>query len=207
MRAQIEAEPRERETRHLAAALKDPRVLLLTVAQFGFTAGSYGVGIWLPQILKDARLSNVAIGFLTGGCYVVASVAMIIWAAWVDRTGRKINNLTLACLVASIGLVLAIVTANFWLSLTWITVALAGITSARAIFWTIPTRFLTGLAAAGGLAFINSVATLGGFVGPYAMGWLRDTTGSFSAGLMVMAGFLVLATVTSWSLKLFVTQE
>jgi ACS family tartrate transporter-like MFS transporter len=207
VRTRIAAEQRERETRHLLTALADPRVLILTVAQFGFTAGSYGVGIWLPQIMKDARLSNVTIGFLTGACYVVASVAMIAWAAWVDRSGRKIKNLTLACLVAAAGLGLAIATASFWLSLLWITVALAGITSARAIFWTIPTRFLTGLAAAGGLAFINSVATLGGFVGPYAMGWLRDTTGSFSAGLMAMAGLLVLATIMSWSLKLFVTQE
>jgi len=207
VRARIAAEPRERETRHLLAALADPRVLILTVAQFGFTAGSYGVGIWLPQIMKDARLSNVRIGFLTGACYVVASVAMIAWAAWVDRSGRKIKNLTLACLVAAAGLGLAIATASFWLSLLCITVALAGITSARAIFWTIPTRFLTGLAAAGGLAFINSVATLGGFVGPYAMGWLRDATGSFSAGLLAMAGLLLLATIMSWSLKLFVTQE
>jgi nitrate/nitrite transporter NarK len=132
---------------------------------------------------------------------------MIVWAAWVDRSGRKIKNLTLACLVAAAGLLFAIATASFWLSLLWITVALSGITAARAIFWTIPTRFLTGLAAAGGLAFINSVATLGGFVGPYAMGWLRDATGSFSAGLMAMAGLLVLATIMSWSLKLFVTEE
>ncbi|HEU5254800.1 MAG TPA: MFS transporter [Vicinamibacterales bacterium] len=207
VRARIDSERRERETRNLLLALKDPRVLILTVAQFGFTAGSYGVGIWLPQIMKDARLTNLTIGVVTGACYVVASVAMIAWAAWVDRSGRKIKNLTLACLVAAAGLVLAIATANFWLSLIWITVALSGITSARAIFWTIPTRFLTGLAAAGGLAFINSVATLGGFVGPYAVGWLRDATGSFSAGLMAMAGLLVLATVMSWSLKLFVTQE
>jgi len=207
VRARIDSERRERETRNLLLALKDPRVLILTVAQFGFTAGSYGVGIWLPQIMKDAQLTNLTIGVVTGGCYVVASVAMIVWAAWVDRSGRKIKNLTLACLVAAAGLMLAIATANFWLSLIWITVALSGITSARAIFWTIPTRFLTGLAAAGGLAFINSVATLGGFVGPYAVGWLRDATGSFSAGLMAMAGLLVLATVMSWSLKLFVTQE
>ena len=157
--------------------------------------------------MKDARITNVTIGFLSGACYVVASIAMIAWAAWVDHTGRKIKNLTLACLVAAIGLVFAIVFTNFWVSLLWITLALAGITSARAIFWTIPTRFLTGLAAAGGLAFINSIATLGGFVGPYAMGWLRDATGSFSAGLMAMAGLLVLATLMSWSLKLFVTQE
>jgi MFS family permease len=207
LRARIDSERRERETRNLVAALKDPRVLILTVAQFGFTAGSYGVGIWLPQIMKDAQLSNLTIGFVTGGCYVVASVAMIVWAAWVDRSGRKIKNLTLACLIAAAGLGLAIATANFWLSLFWITVALSGITSARAIFWTIPTRFLTGLAAAGGLAFINSIATLGGFVGPYAMGWLRDATGLFSAGLLAMAGLLMLATVMSWSLKLFVTQE
>ena len=207
VRDTIESERRERETRHLMTALKDPRVLLLTVAQFGFTAGSYGVGIWLPQILKEAKLSNITIGLLTGACYIVASVAMIVWAARVDRSGKKINNLTLACFVAAVGLVLAIATTNFWLSLIWITLALVGITSARAIFWTIPTRFLTGLAAAGGLAFINSVATLGGFVGPYAMGWLRDATGSFAAGLMAMSGLLVLATVTSWSLKLCVTQE
>jgi MFS transporter, ACS family, tartrate transporter len=159
------------------------------------------------MIMKDAQLSNLTIGFLTGGCYIAAAVAMLIWAAWVDRSGRKIKNLALACLVAAAGLMFAIATANFWLSLIWITVALSGITSARAIFWTIPTRFLTGLAAAGGLAFINSVATLGGFVGPYAMGWLRDATGSFSAGLMAMAGLLALATMMSWSLRLFVTQE
>jgi MFS family permease len=207
VRARIDSERRERETRHLLPALKDPRVLILTVAQFGFTAGSYGVGIWLPQIMKDAQLSNLKIGFLTGACYVVASVAMIVWAAWVDRSGRKIRNLSLACLIAAAGLGLAIATTSFWVSLFWIIVALSGITSARAIFWTIPTRFLTGLAAAGGLAFINSIATLGGFVGPYAMGWLRDATGSFSAGLMAMSGLLVLATVMSWSLKLFVTQE
>ncbi len=207
VRERIRSERRDKEMTELLPALKDVRVLILAVAQFGFTAGSYGVGIWLPQIIKEARLSNLAVGFVTGGCYMVASVAMIIWAAWVDRTGKKIKNLTLACLVASGGLVLAIVSGSFWISLAWITLALIGITSARAIFWTIPTRFLTGVAAAGGLAFINSIGTLGGFVGPYAVGWLRDTTGSFSAGLMAMAGLLVLATVMSVSLKLVVKEE
>jgi nitrate/nitrite transporter NarK len=132
---------------------------------------------------------------------------MIAWAMWVDHTGKKISNLTMACLVATFGLVLAIVTSNVWISLSWITLALIGITSARAIFWTIPTRFLTGMAAAGGLAFINSIGTLGGFVGPYAVGWLRDATGSFDAGLMAMAGLLAMSTVMSWSLKLIVRSE
>jgi nitrate/nitrite transporter NarK len=113
----------------------------------------------------------------------------------------------MACLVATCGLVLAIVTSNVWISLSWITLALIGITSARAIFWTIPTRFLTGMAAAGGLAFINSIGTLGGFVGPYAVGWLRDATGSFDAGLMAMAALLAMSTAMSWSLRLIVRSE
>ncbi len=207
VRARIASERREKEQRDLLPALKDPRVLILTLAQFGFTAGSYGVGIWLPQILKTARLSNLEIGFITGGCYVVASIAMVVWAARVDRSGRKIGNLALACLVATLGLVAAILTPNIWLSLSWITVALIGITAARAVFWTIPTRFLTGLAAAGGLAFINSIGTLGGFVGPYAVGWLRDATGSFSAGLLAMAALLALSTAMSWSLRFVVKEE
>ena len=207
VRAALDREPREREKRHLATALKDPRVLLLAASQFGFIAGSYAIGIWLPQIMKDARLSNLQIGFVTGGCYLLASVAMIAWAEWVARTGKKITHLALACLASAIGLLLAVVFPNFWVSLAWITLALIGTTSARAILWTIPTRFLTGLAAAGGLAFINSVATIGGFVGPYAMGWLRDATGSFSAGLIAMAGLLMVSTLMSWSLKFVVTQE
>jgi MFS family permease len=205
--ARIASERREDERRHLWSALADKRVLILTLSQFGFTAGSYGVGIWLPQIIKNAGLSNLEVGFLTGGCYVVASVAMIAWAMWVDHTGKKISNLTVACLVATGGLVLAIVTSNVWISLSWITLALIGITSARAIFWTIPTRFLTGMAAAGGLAFINSIGTLGGFVGPYAVGWLRDATGSFNAGLIAMAALLAMSTAMSWSLKLIVRSE
>jgi nitrate/nitrite transporter NarK len=86
-------------------------------------------------------------------------------------------------------------------------VALIGINAARGLFWSIPPRFLTGLGAAGGLAFINSVGTTGGFVGPSIMGWLTDHTGSFSAGLFALSGFLLLAAALSWSLKLFAPTE
>lgn len=207
VRARIQGEQREREMHRLLPALKDVRVLILALVQFGFTAGSYGVGIWLPQIIKTGHMSNLAVGFVTGGCYVLASAGMILWAAVVDKSGKKIANLTLACLISAAGLLLAILSGHFWVSLGWVTVALIGITSARAIFWTIPTRFLTGLAAAGGLAFINTVGATGGFVGPTVMGYLRDRTGAFSAGLLAMAGLLAAATALAWSLKLFVTQE
>lgn len=207
IRERISAERREKEMQRLWPALKDVRVLILAVVQFGFTVGAYGAVIWLPQIIQTAHLSNLRIGFVTAACYVLASVGMIVWAAHVDKSGRKIGNLAFACLTSTLGLLLAIYFKNFWVSLAWVSLALLGITAARAIFWTIPTRFLTGLAAAGGLAFINSVGTIGGFVGPYVMGWLKDRTGSFSAGLFAMAGFLLLATLSAWSLKLFVTQE
>jgi cyanate permease len=205
--ARIAAEPRERERRDLRTAIGDPRVLVCAGVQLGFTIGSYGVGIWLPQIIKTQQLGNLAVGFITAGPYVLASIAMILWAVRVGRTGRKIGSLTLTCFIGAAGLLLAIWFENFWVSFAWITVGLIGITTARAIFWTIPPRFLTGMAAAGGLAFINSIGTLGGFVGPYVVGWLKDATGNFSAGLLAMAGFLFASTVLALSLKRFVRQE
>ncbi len=207
VRERIAGERREKEVRHLLPALKDVRVLILAGVQFGFLVGSYGVGLFLPQIIKLGNLSNVQVGFVSSGCYVVAAAGMIVWAGHVDRHGGKIANLATACLVSAVGFVGAIASANFWVSLTGVTVALTGINAARGIFWTIPPRFLTGLAAAGGLAFINSIGTMGGFVGPYLMGWLTDRTGSFTAGLGAMAGFLLLATGLSWSLKWFVTLD
>lgn len=198
----IASEPRHREVSHFWAALRDKRVLLLALIQFGFTTGSYGVGIWLPQIIKAAFHSNLTVGFVSAGPYVLASIAMLAWAARVDRSGRDIANLAAACGMAAVGLLLSIVFHAFWLSFAWLTLALIGITAARAIFWTIPARFLTGIAAAGGLAFINSVGTLGGFVGPAVIGWLKDATGSFSAGLAAMAGFLLLSTVLALAMGL-----
>jgi MFS family permease len=208
VRDRVAAEKRPREVRHLGPALRDPRVLILGGVQFGFLVGSYGVGIWLPQILKLGHLSDLQIGFLSSGAYAVASLSMILWAGHVDRGGNKVTNLALSCLVATIGLACAVATASFWLSFFWLTVSLAGINAARGIFFTIPMRFLTGVALAGGLAFINSIGTAGGFVGPYIFGWLTERNGgSFTPGLAVMAIFLLGASVLAASLKRYVRQD
>jgi sugar phosphate permease len=207
VRDRLGSERREREVRHLGAALKDARVLILAGVQFGFLVGSYGVGLFLPQIIKLGNLSNREVGLVSSACYIVATIGMVGWATQVDRRGGKIVNLTLACLVSAVGFVGAIASSNFWVSLIGVTVALTGINAARGIFWTIPPRFLTGLAAAGGLAFINSIGTMGGFVGPYVMGWLTDRTGSYNAGLAAMSVFLLIATGLSWSLRWFVTLD
>jgi MFS family permease len=207
VQAQIAAEPRHKPVSHLWTALKDPRVLILALIQFGFTTGSYGVGIWLPQIIKMHFHSNLTVGFVSAGPYIIASVAMLVWAGVVDRSGKRVGNLVLTCGLATVGLLLSVAFGAFWLSFFWLTVALVGITAARAVFWTVPARFLTGVAAAGGLAFINSIGTLGGFVGPAVVGWLKDLTGSFSAGLIGMGGFLLLSAVLAGVLRLMVPRE
>lgn len=112
-----------------------------------------------------------------------------------DRTGKKIFHLALTCFLGALGLAASVASGALWPALGGLTLALIGVTAARAVFWTIPTTFLTGVAAAGGLAFINSVGTVGGFVGPYMMGELRELTGSFEAGLLAMAGIMLVSTL------------
>jgi ACS family tartrate transporter-like MFS transporter len=207
MDAMLRDEVRERPKSSVLAAVADPRVLILAAVQFGFTLGSYGIGIWLPLIVKEYHLSNLTIGFVTALPYLFASIGMLAWAWHVDRTGKKIFHLAITCLLGAIGLAGSVVSASLLPALIGLTVALVGVTAARAVFWTIPTRFLTGVAAAGGLAFINTIGTLGGFVGPVMMGELRQLTGSFESGLLAMSAVLVVATLLAASLKLLVSQE
>jgi MFS family permease len=203
----LAAEHRERPRSSLLAALGDVRVVMLAVIQFGFTLGSYGIGIFLPQIIKSFGLSNLASSFLSAVPYIFASAGMLWWSWHVDRTGKKIGNLTVACAIGMVGLAASVVSGNIVIALSALTVALIGITSARAIFWPIPTRFLSGVGAAAGLAFINSIGTAGGFAGPYLMGWLRDHTGSFEAGLLTMSAILLAASLLSFALKLVIKVE
>jgi ACS family tartrate transporter-like MFS transporter len=132
---------------------------------------------------------------------------MILWARYVDQKGRRIVNLAIACLLGGAGLVAPIVSGSLAFGLMGFSAALVGVTAARAIFWSIPTRFLTGVAAAGGLAFINSIGTVGGFVGPFMMGWLKEISGSYIVGLTAVAAIMIAATGASMSLKLVVSKE
>jgi MFS family permease len=203
----LASEVRERPHASLLAALTDTRVLICAAIQFGFTLGSYGIGIWLPLMLREYHLSTLAIGWTAAIPYLFASAGMILWARHVDQKGRRIVNLAIACFLGAVGLVAPILSGSVTVALIGFSAALVGVTSARAIFWTIPTRFLTGVAAAGGLAFINSIGTFGGFVGPSMMGWLREFSGSYVFGLSAVAVIMLTATIASMSLKLVVSKE
>jgi ACS family tartrate transporter-like MFS transporter len=207
MAAMLAEEHRDRARDTFLSALKDVRVLLLTGIQFGYTLGSYGIGIWLPQILKAHGLSNLEVGFVSAIPYLFASVVMIVWAAYVDRVGHKILNLTLGFLMATVGFALSVGWTDLMPALIGLTVALVGVTSARAIFWTVPTSFLTGPGAAGGLAFITTIGSLGGFAGPFLIGWIKDLTDSFILGLLAMAAVLAVTTALSAALRLLVHRE
>ncbi|MGX1421170.1 ACS family tartrate transporter-like MFS transporter [Bradyrhizobium elkanii] len=175
--------------------LADPRVLALALVYFGTSAGLYTLGVWAPQIIKAFGLSSIQVGFLSAVPATVAVIAMVLWARHSDRTGERTWHVVLACLMAAAGLALA----GLWTGLAAVIVALTlvniGISSSKPPLWSMPTMFLSGSAAAAGIATINSIGNLGGFVGPAMIGWIKERTGSFDGGLYFVAGLLVLSAV------------
>ncbi|MBJ2216485.1 MULTISPECIES: MFS transporter [Pseudomonas] len=200
-------EQRVKPATNMRSVLSDIRVWILSGIYLGFSIGSYGVQVWLPQIIKQENFSNVAVGFLTAIPYLCAVVVMIAWAAYVDKNGRRIKNVMLTCVIAGLGFFVSFLTQSFVFSLAGLTIALVGVNAARAVFWAIPSRYLVGVAAAGGLALINSIGTLGGFLGPWIMGWLKEETGNFTAGLAVMAACLFIAGLLALILQKIASED
>ncbi|WP_445220027.1 MFS transporter [Bradyrhizobium sp. Pa8] len=204
---ELAREKHERLKKDLWAAMKDVRVLMLTAITFAFTIGSYGIGIWLPLILKSHNLNNMQIGWLSAVPYLFVTLGMLLWARLVDRKGYKIYNLIAALMLGATGLVFSVVLTSLIPALICMTLALIGTISARTVLYTIPQGFLAGAAAAGGIAFINSVGAFGAFVGPYMMGFLKDRTGSFDIGMIAMAITLIVATGVASSLRLVLPRD
>jgi MFS transporter, ACS family, tartrate transporter len=175
--------------------LADLRVIALSLVYFGTSAGLYTLGIWAPQIIKEFGLSSLQVGFLNALPGVVVVVAMVVWARHSDRTGERTWHVVGACLLASLGLVLAGFAGSVLAVLLALTLVNIGISSAKPPLWSMPTMFLSGSAAAAGIATINSIGNLGGFVGPAMIGWIKDLTGSFQGGLFFVAGLLVVSAV------------
>lgn len=188
-------------------ALKDPRVWILSLITFSFTLGTYGIGIWLPQMLKAQGVEFGMIGWIAAIPYFFSTLGLLIWAKHVDRTGKGILNLVLALVLGGLALIFALNMSALIPALIGITLAMVGTISAKTIFYTLPAKFLKGQAAAGGIALINSIGAFGGFVGPSLMGYLKEQTQSFTAGLMVMGCILFAAALLSGSLRFFLKEE
>lgn len=189
------------------AALKDARTYILALISFGFTMGSYGIGIWLPQMLKAHGMSMTETGLLSAVPYFFATLALLWWARRVDRRGAPVANLAAGLLIGAVTLGVSTHFHQLLPAMTGITLALIGTIAGRTIFYTLPNRFLSGQAAAGGLALINSIGALGGFAGPYLVGYLKDSFGTFTAGMIGLSAVLLVTTLLTLSLYAFKSER
>lgn len=187
----IAAEEAERSARHgftLRQALTSPRILALSLVYFGIVAGLYSVTFWTPQIVKAFDLSNTQTGFVAAIPFLAGALVMVPWGRHSDRTRERVWHVALPSFVGAAGLIGGTLSSEPVLAMAALVVAAIGIFAALPTFWTLPTALLSGTAAAGGIALINSIGNLGGFVGPYAVGWLKGaglTTGSAVACIAV----------------------
>jgi ACS family tartrate transporter-like MFS transporter len=187
----------------LRLGLISPRVLLIALLCFFLVSGNFGVVFWLPQIIKGfGGLSNMQVGLLTAVPYILAAFAMVWWGHHSDRTGDRKWHLAIAALVGAAGLAGSAMLTDPTVSFIALCVAAIGIWSMFGVFWAVPADFLSGIAAAGGFALINSIGTLGGFAGPFLVGFVRERTGTFSASLLVLSGFVLVAAFIAASLRM-----
>lgn len=169
-------------------AFADPRVYALAIVYFGYAVGNYGVGLWLPQIVQGMGVSNLATGFVVAIPYIVSVLAMIVWGRSSDKSGERIWHVALpAALMAASLLTASLVHSNLVIFVA-LSLVVVGALSLQGPFWVLPSTWLGGAAAAGGIAFINAIGTGGGgFFGPYVLGLMREATGNFAAGMAVLA--------------------
>jgi MFS family permease len=169
--------------------LTQPRILLLSAIYFGCVAGNYGLTFWLPQIIKGFGVSDLETGLLYGLPFAIGTAAMLVWSAHSDRTGERIAHVAAPLLlVAASLLVTSQLQSPVW-TMVFLCLAAVGIFANVPTFWALPTQIMVGTAAAGGIAFVNSLGNLSGFAAPYLIGLLKDRTGSFSVALAALAIF------------------
>ncbi len=194
--------PQRHTLREILREVVSWEVLRLSLAYFGLTTGLYGIELWLPQIVKGFGLTNIAVGFVTAIPYLLAIATMGLWARHSDRSGERFGHVAIACLVGCAGLLVAgLFHTEVVMAVVFLSIAIAGVMAARPPFWQLPPEFLSGAKLAAGLATINSIGNLGGFVGPSLIGLVRDLTGSFTLGLMLSAATLGLSALFVLSLK------
>jgi MFS transporter, ACS family, tartrate transporter len=194
----------EREhVRGVWAALLDARVGLLSAIYFFIVVGLYGITFWLPQILQSMGFSNSGTGLLVALPYAAAAISMIAWGRHSDVTRERILHVVLACLLSSFAFALIASVQSQAIVLVALALVAIGVCSTLAPFWAIPPMFLAGTAAAAGIAVINSVGNLGGFLGPYAVGWVLQATGSYAGGMAILAGSMTIAAVLVFALGRF----
>ena len=196
--ARLAQERREREAVErfsVVKALLDPRVLALSLVYFGAIACTFGLGFWLPQIIKGMGLTNTQTGFATAIPYLFGMLGMVTLGRRSDRVGERRFHCAFGLIVGAAGLIASTLVSGPVATMIAFSVAAFGFLGSQPVFWAIPSSLLTGAAAAGGLALINAVGGLAGFLGPFAVGAIKDATGSYSWGMVAIACCALVAAV------------
>lgn len=190
---ETERVPSTSRGRTLRHAFTSPEILGLCLCYFGVEIGLYGVIFWIPQIFGHAGIPQSWLGVAVALPYACAAAGMVWWARRSDRRQERIWHLLAASLVGSLGLaVSALFADSAVIALIAVSFGATGTLAVLPIFWTRPAALLGGAAAAGAIAFINAVGNIGGFVGPYVIGALKQSTGQFTGGLLVAAAGVLL---------------
>jgi len=189
----IAAENQHKEDPPVRQVLSSPRVWLMSAIYFSFVMGLYGVSFWLPTIIKQTGVKGALdVGLLTAIPYGCAVIGMIVVAHSADRRGERRWHIALPALLGAVGLVLSVQWhGSTTMAMVALTLATIGILTTLPLFWSLPTAFLAGTGAAAGIALINSLGNLAGFISPYAVGWLKDMTQSTDSGMYLLAACMV----------------
>ena len=202
-----EAELQQAEHWTLRKALTHRRILGLAAIYGGIAYGLYALGFFLPTIIAGfqqqygTRYSVVERGLITAVPYVFGAFAMVWWGRHGDRTGERRWHVALPTIIGGLAIPIALYLGNPFAAMTAVTVCAVGVLAALPTFWALPSTFLSGAAAAGGIALINSLGNISGFAAPYITGWLKDFTGTQRAGLWVVGVYMVLAGLGALALR------
>jgi MFS transporter, ACS family, tartrate transporter len=177
----------------VAEALVNPRVIGLSLVYFGAVATNYGLSFFLPQIVKAFGLNTFLTTLVSATPYVAGLIGMVWWGRRSDRVAERRFHTALPLFIAAAGIAVSTALDDPTLKMISLCVAGFGIFANLPVFWTLPTAFLSGAAAACGIAVINSIGNLAGFAGPFAMGWIKDHTGSYTGGLLLLAALGIMA--------------
>lgn len=196
--ATLDAERRLVESTHsigVVKSLSHPRVLGLSLVYFAIVFGLYGLGFWLPTIIKTTLHigDNLTVTLLTAAPYAIGAIAIVLWGKLVDRRDQPARLTAIAMAVGGLALaVTAFATASPWIGYAGLFVCAVAIMATFPGFWRLPTAFLSGAAAAAGIATINAIGNLAGFAGPYWVGWLTGRLGEAKWGLVSIGAVMII---------------
>ena len=182
--------------KNILAILMSGKVWLMCLIYFCFTLGQYGLNFWMPTLVKASGVSgNFHIGLVSAIPSVCTFIVMLTLGWTGDHFRERRWHLVVPALVGAAGLVAATLTSSTAIAIAALSVGAAGIITCSPLFWSLPTAFLAGAGAAAGIAWINSVGNLAGFLGPFLVGYLKDFTGSSAAGMYLVAGVVVIGSI------------